>query len=108
MSEYRRRLGRTGEMVAAHFLQRHGIEILARNVAVGPGELDILARQGTTRLVVEVRTVTGREDPLSAFDARKRAQVARLAHRVGAARVDLVAIRLTPEAAEVRWVRAAA
>ena len=34
-------------MVAARFLQRHGIEILARNVAVGPGELDILARQGT-------------------------------------------------------------
>ncbi|HEX7100605.1 MAG TPA: YraN family protein [Acidimicrobiia bacterium] len=108
MSDHRRHIGQIGERVAVGFLQRHGVEVVARNLRVGAGELDVLAREGRTRVVVEVRTITGNEDPLGAFDAEKRAQVARLARRVGARRIDLVAVRLDARGAEVRWVRAAA
>ncbi|HLU52482.1 MAG TPA: YraN family protein [Acidimicrobiia bacterium] len=108
MSYRRRHIGQLGERVAVGFLQRHGVEVVARNVRVGAGEIDVLARDGDTRVAVEVRTVTGSEDPLGAFDTDKRAQVERLARRVGAYRVDFVAVRLGAGAAEVRWVRGAA
>lgn len=101
-------IGSSGERLAATILSRHGLEVVGRNVVVGSGELDILARDGRNRVVVEVRTITGPQDPLTAYDPAKAAQVSRLAAQVGADRVDLMAIRLGPEAAEVRWVRGAA
>ncbi len=101
-------IGRTGERLAAAVLARHGLTVVARNVAIGSGELDILAMDGPRRVVVEVRTITGHHDPLDAYDPAKAAQVSRLAARVGADRVDLMAIRLGREAAELRWVRGAA
>lgn len=94
--------------MAAAFLARHGIRIVGRNVDIGRGELDLLALDGGRRVVVEVRSVTGREDPLGAFGYHKAAQVSRLAGRVGAHRVDLVAVHLDDEAAELRWVKGAA
>lgn len=108
MSDPRRAVGSTGERLAAAFLSRHGLRIVARNVEVDGGELDLLALDGASRVAVEVRSVTGAEDPLGAFGNRKAAQVARLARRVGAHRVDLVAIHLDADAAEMRWVKGAA
>ena len=108
MSQQRRRVGALGERLAVATLRRHGLEIVARNVAVDRGELDILARDHGRQIVVEVRTITGSGEPSSAFDREKAAQVARLARRVGAHRVDLLAIHLAPDGAEIRWVRRAA
>lgn len=108
MSQRRRRVGALGERLAVATLRRHGLEIIARNVSVDRGELDILARDHGRRVVVEVRTITGSGEPLSAFDPEKAAQVGRLARRVGAHRIDLLAIRLAPDGAEIRWVRRAA
>lgn len=108
MSASPREVGTAGEKVAAAFLARHGLGIVGRNVEVDRGELDLLALDRGRRVVVEVRSVTGREDPLGAFGHHKASQVARLARRVGAHRVDLVAVHLDDEAAELRWVKGAA
>lgn len=105
MSGRRHRVGEIGERLAAAFLERHGLEVIGRNVAVGGGEVDILAVDGRRRVLVEVRTITGDYDPLEAFDSVKSQRVSSLAREAGADRVDLVAMRLGPEAAEVRWIR---
>lgn len=94
--------------MAAAFLARHGLLIVGRNVEVDRGELDLLALDRDRRVVVEVRSVTGREDPLGAFGPAKASQVSRLARRVGALRIDLVAVHLDDDAAELRWVKGAA
>ncbi|MGH8911640.1 MAG: YraN family protein [Acidimicrobiia bacterium] len=108
MTEHRRRVGEAGERLAAAVLDSHGVRVVARNVAVDGGELDLLAVDHGRRLVVEVRTITGNGDPIEAYGPVKEAQVGRLARMIGAERVDLMAIRLKAEAAEIRWVKGAA
>lgn len=108
MTGHRRQVGRLGEDLAADLAQRHGMRILARNRRVAGGEVDIVAEEGRRRVVIEVRTVTGGEDPLAAFGPAKALQVRRLATILGADRVDLMAVHLSEEAAELRWVRGAA
>lgn len=49
-------LGSDGERHAARFLEARGWKILARNVHIGRGELDIIARDGDELVIVEVRT----------------------------------------------------
>ena len=82
--------------------------MVARNVNVGRGEIDIVAMDRGERVVVEVRTITGDGEPLDAFGPAKAAQVATLARQIGARRVDLMAIHLGTDAAEIRWVKGAA
>lgn len=108
MSDRRAAIGRRGEDVAAAFLVRHGVRVVARNIGVGGGELDILAEDRGTRVAVEVRSITGPGDPLQAFDVAKSNQVGRLGRLVAAQRVDVVAVRLADDAAEIRWVKGAA
>ena len=47
--------GREGETLAARHLQQHGLSILARNVRIGGGELDLVCQAGETVIFVEVR-----------------------------------------------------
>lgn len=47
--------GREGESLAARHLQQHGVKILARNVRIGGGELDLVCQEGATVIFVEVR-----------------------------------------------------
>lgn len=108
MTDRRLRVGEAGERLAAAVLTGRGMRLVARNVAVAGGELDILALDQGRRLVVEVRTITGPGDPIEAYGPDKAAQVGRLARLIGAERVDLMAIRLGAEAAEIRWVKGAA
>lgn len=49
-------LGKWGEDVAAQFLQSKGFKILARNWCCEAGELDIIALDNDTIVIVEVRT----------------------------------------------------
>lgn len=80
------------------------MRIVGRNVAVGRGEIDLCAFDERTRVVVEVRTVTGSGDAIDAVGNDKRDHVGALAARAGAQRVDLVGIRLGAAAIEVHWV----
>jgi putative endonuclease len=97
-------LGIAGERVAARFLTDHGLEVVARNVDVGRGELDLLAIDRDTRVVVEVRTITGLGDPIDAVGPSKRRRVSALAGRIGAGRVDFIGVGIGPDEALVHWV----
>jgi Holliday junction resolvase-like predicted endonuclease len=102
-------LGIYAEDLAVQMLRRHGVRVVARNVRVGEGELDIVAMLERERIVVEVRSVReepspGRVDPLDAFDQAKACQVRRLAGSIGCSRVDLVAIRFWRRGVDLHWL----
>ena len=77
----RQRFGRAAEAAAADYLVGRGWRLLGRNVRIGRGELDLIARRGSTLAFVEVKARRSRScgAPEDAVDARKRRQVARLA-----------------------------
>jgi putative endonuclease len=93
-----------GEGLAARFLNDHGLSPIGSNVRVGKGEVDLLAMDGSTRVVVEVRTTTGTGDPIDAIDHQKRDRVGRLAAKGEADRVDLIGIRLDDRGMDVHWL----
>lgn len=95
------------EELAVDFLVKHRVRVLARNLIVGRGEIDVLALIGGTRSVVEVRSVRqgrGWIDPIGAFDVAKSKQVRALAVQVGATRVDLVTVSFSPAGVDVHWL----
>src|SRR4051794_13045744 len=49
-------LGGRGENVAARFLRNNGFRIICRNYRCELGEIDIVARDGSTLVFVEVKT----------------------------------------------------
>jgi len=51
-------LGRTAEQMAVEYLERKGYKILARNWRYGKAEIDIIALDGDTLAVVEVKART--------------------------------------------------
>lgn len=56
MVNARQRLGAFGERVAAHRLEAGGMTIIDRNVRISRTEVDLIARDGTDTVFVEVRT----------------------------------------------------
>jgi Holliday junction resolvase-like predicted endonuclease len=95
------------EDLAVAFLIRHRVRVLARNLIVDRGEIDVLALIDGIRSVVEVRSVRqGREwiDPIGAFDVSKSRQVRRLAAQIGAGRVDLVTVSFSSGGVDVHWL----
>ena len=114
------RLGRSAEDAAARHLEARGWRLLGRNVRVGRGELDLIARRGPVLAFVEVkaRRTTSCGTPEDAVTPLKRRQVARLAELwlavrpwalagVRDVRFDIVAVDLTRVPAEVRHLAAA-
>jgi putative endonuclease len=97
-------VGRAGELIAARFLERHGLTVVARNMHLEGGELDLLALDAGARVAVEVRTITGTGDPADAVGHGKRRRVRRLASRVGAGRVDFLGVRLGGDDVIIHWV----
>jgi putative endonuclease len=77
----RQQLGRAAEEAAAKYLVADGWTLLGRNVRIGRGELDLIARRGAVLAFVEVKARRTAEygAPEDAVDRRKRRQVARLA-----------------------------
>lgn len=74
-------LGRYGEDLAAEYLARCGLTILARNWRCRSGEIDILARDGSALVVCEVksRTSTSFGTPAEAVTRRKLRRLRELA-----------------------------
>ena len=52
-------LGKEGEDHAVSYLEQAGYAILCRNYRYRKAEIDILARQGSSLVVIEVKTRTG-------------------------------------------------
>jgi putative endonuclease len=116
----RQKLGRAAEEVAARHLVGRGWRLLGRNVRVGRGELDIIARRGRILAFVEVkaRRTSTCGAPEDAIDLRKRRQVARLAELwlaarpwqllgVDEVRFDVIAVDATAHPFRVRHLPAA-
>jgi putative endonuclease len=76
-------LGMEGEQLAADFLKAAGMEVLARNWRCGDGEIDIVASQGRTLVICEVKTRAGVRfgTPLEAVTVQKARRLRRLAAR---------------------------
>lgn len=80
---WRRWFGRRSERAAARFLRRLGYRILAANVTDPAGELDLIALDGQTLVVVEVRSTAGDDLTRTAasVDFRKQRKVTEAAVR---------------------------
>lgn len=74
-------LGRHGETLAAGFLETQGMRIMDRNWRCSDGEIDIVALDGDTLVIAEVKTRKNLAygHPFEAVDAAKLARLHRLA-----------------------------
>lgn len=110
---YRQRLGRRGEDMAAQYLAAAGCAILARNCRTPYGEIDLLVRDRTETVLVEVKTRRRRScgDAVEAVDRRKRERLRRLAAYLGLSdalvRFDVLAIDFAGGHAQIEWVKGA-
>lgn len=109
-------LGRFGEDLAADYLARQGMSVLDRNWRCATGELDIVARDGATLVICEVKTrrTTHYGSPVEAVGPRKVRRLRELAMRwldaqglhVPHVRIDVIGIVQPPSgAAQVRHLR---
>ncbi|KQY59578.1 hypothetical protein ASD11_08470 [Aeromicrobium sp. Root495] len=99
-------VGAYGEDVAARHLQEIGMVVLDRNWTCRYGEIDIVARDGTTLVVCEVKTRTSDRygSPLDAITPSKATRLRRLvAHwlevhdvQPPAVRIDVVSVLVPP------------
>jgi putative endonuclease len=100
-------LGKYGEDLAVHTLIDAGLDIVARNWRCRDGEIDIVARAGSTLVVCEVKTRAGLAfgSPLEAVTPMKLTRLRRLALRwleaersqwVRKIRVDVVGVLYPP------------
>jgi len=103
--------GRLAEDRAAEYLRQHGLTILARNWRCRFGEIDLIARDGTTLVFVEVRARSSRSHGGAAesISAAKRRKLTATAHqylaRVGLdtpARFDALLIEAE---GHIDWIR---
>ncbi|HJU51846.1 MAG TPA: YraN family protein [Acidimicrobiia bacterium] len=108
-------LGRLAEERVCRFLRTRGIAILARNVVLGSGEIDILARIGDERTLLEVRSTRTRAQAawpppqmLAAFDYRKAQQVRKMARMSRCRRIDVIVVRFHEGGIDLHWVPRAA
>lgn len=111
MSMRRRRLGAFGEAVAAQHLERAGYRILERNFSCPAGEIDIVAANGYTLVLVEVRTRRGDRfgTPEESITRRKQAKLREVAETyvsehgyLGDWRIDVVAVNVDKSGRVIR------
>ncbi|MBY0229772.1 MAG: YraN family protein [Gemmataceae bacterium] len=74
---WRRWFGTRSERAAEASLRKAGMRVLARNVSLGGGELDLVALDGRTVVFVEVRSTEDADltRPSESVDARKEEKV---------------------------------
>jgi putative endonuclease len=104
-------LGDYGEKIAAEHLRSLGMVILARQWTCKFGEIDIVARDGSTLVICEVKTRTTSRygGPFEAVTGHKAARLRRLAthwlevHEIDppSVRIDVVSVVVPPRGAPV-------
>lgn len=99
-------LGTWGETLAAEYLEKKGYQILARDWKSGHRDLDIIAMDGNTMVIVEVKTRRNRlfTDPEMAVDYQKITNLQQAANHYvkmkyydGDLRFDIISIVGTPD-----------
>jgi putative endonuclease len=109
--------GAACESIAAEYLEKRGLEIVARNLRCRAGEIDLVCRDGNVIAVVEVRQRRRLDygGALVSVDASKQRKIilaARfLLERIAAQsrsslRFDVVAVQGTPHGVhEIIWIK---
>ncbi len=99
-------LGKLGEDIAVSHLEGKGYRILERNWRLGMEEIDIIARDGSFIVIVEVKTRTSNifAEPESAVTKSKQRILVRLANayvhyrkQQGEVRFDIITILVRPD-----------
>ena len=77
----RAKTGQRAEQLACHYLTAHGYVIEQTNARFPVGEIDVIARDGTTRCFVEVRSASSTEwgGAAGSITDRKRQRLIRAA-----------------------------
>jgi len=118
MGDPRHALGRAAEEAAAKLLERAGLRIVARNVKLRQGEIDLVCRDREVWVFVEVkcRQERWRDGPAAAVSWWKRRRLIRLAQgylkwmRIGEAHCRFDVVAVTPRGDgrfEIRHIPAA-
>jgi len=104
--------GRAGEDLAVAYLQLAGLRPVGRNVRLGGVEVDVVADDGATRVLVEVRLRTRGDfgGAAATVDRRKRERLVRAARSLeqqgrSRIRVDVVAVDLDADGARLTHYR---
>lgn len=107
MGRSHRDAGSRGEDLAAAFLVARGCTVVARNLRVGPDEVDLVVLDGDRRVAVEVKyTTQPGVDPLGSVGSSKLERIRRAVARADPAvhRIDLVGVIECERAIEARWL----
>ncbi len=109
--------GKLGEDLATEYLRKKGLKIIERNFRTPIGEIDIIARDGSTIVIVEVKTRSSLKygHPLEAIDQRKQKRLRRLAlyylkycgDENANIRFDVLAIVKNPHGCEITHIKEA-
>jgi putative endonuclease len=114
---YRQLVGQKAEDIAVEFLRGRGLEILERNFRRRLGELDIVAQERDTLVIVEVRTRASDHygDAAASVDLRKQRRLAYAAAQLLQRRRNLAQLRarfdvvvvsdLTGGKPRIEWIR---
>jgi putative endonuclease len=111
-------IGARGEELAAAHLERLGLRVIARNVRIGAGEIDLIAFDGATLVFAEVKATRIRAgvgapgEPLERLLPAQRLRLRRLAvrwlaetparPRARTIRFDAIGVLLDPRGALLR------
>ena len=108
------KLGEQGEELAVKFLKKKGYKIKGCNDKTKLGEIDIIARDGDTLVLIEVKTRESLEygHPFEAVNARKRKKIANVAllylkkfEELPPCRFDIVSIFMNNGKAECELIK---
>lgn len=106
--------GIAAESLVAAYLELVGATVIGRNQRLDGVEVDLIADEGRTRVLVEVKCRTRADfgGAVAAIDATKRARLVRAARAAlhgGASRVriDVIAVDVTASGASVEHYRGA-
>jgi putative endonuclease len=107
--------GKEGEKIAAAYLRKKGYHICESNFRCSLGEIDIIAREKSELVFIEVKTRKSEKlgYPEQAVGVRKQKKMSQLALWYlqkkklanSSARFDVVAITLLPEGNEIRLIK---
>ncbi len=108
----RQRIGQAAELAAVRFLQSQGVAIVLRNFRLRRGELDIVARDGDTLAIVEVRARSSERfgGAAASVDFRKQTRLRRAAALLLQQRKDLTGLRvrfdvIAINSAGIEWIK---
>ncbi|MFN8413088.1 MAG: YraN family protein [Anaerolineales bacterium] len=104
MTQHNQKIGAWGESLAAEYLTKRGLEVIARNIRTPYGEIDIIAQQSELTIFVEVKTLTSSQNffPEHNITPRKREHMLACAqhysaeHEIDHWQIDVIAIEGKP------------